>query len=1041
MNFTPHSISVFALVTFLTACTGEIESTESTEAPTVSAPVISPDGGTHTDTATVTLSTSTQGADIYYTTDGSNPAATDTLYTSPFLLTNSATVKARAFKKTYTPSTMASATFSINQQPIIVSTPVFNPDGGTHNASVMVNLSTTTPNATIYYTTNGDEPTQNSTLYSVPFILTDTTTVKAKAFRSGDTASNTATATFTINKPVTDIIAPVVSAPNNITSEATGANTMVNLGTGTATDETDGMLTPTNNAPAAGFPVGETQVSWTAQDNAGNTGQDIQLVTITDTTTPQLQAPNDVTAVAQGSSTVVNLGNAIASDIVDGNITATNNAPIDGFSIGLTTVTWTAIDNAGNTSTAQQKVTINAVNCSTLETDYVAQTYPVLQTNCQGCHSSANRQFKVTGTAATDFDSFQSYVTLTDSSNTPLVISKALGVNHSGGARITTGSTEHIALSDMADKLSVCITDTNNPQGLELSTGYERLHKITMSLAARAPTQSEELMIASAANDTEREQAFNGIIDALMNQETFITRIREIYNDMLLTQHLLTDVSSATNTLMSDSPAPDRKIFTDPNKGNDVKREATIGFAYAAEELIADIVRRNQPFTQILTADYFMCNPYTMTAFGAELLPGEGDGASFAWNGVSTDASLHDANNFKKCRKNNYAHAGILTDFAFMTKYTTTPTNMNRARSRVVQKMFMETDVLSLAQRADLDLDNVIGTVPTLEDPQCTICHETLDPVAGLYKNWSRRGKYTSNKSWPNPDKILDPGYSLTDTIPENEKTRSVQWMANKITSDDRFAVATAKTVFSGITGQETPDDAVFIEFLKNTFKTSGFNLKALVKAVLSSEYYLAANLASSEDPLMFAEKGMAHLLTPEQLHRKILSVTGYAWVSPSSSNRDLLDMNSYRLLYGGINSEEVIERAKEPNGLIAAVQERVAYQSACMAVPIDFDKSQASRLLFPDVEITTSDEATIRQNLQHLHKRVLGEDLAANDAKIDISYQLFIDVRSSTSGTGIPNSCDNGIGNAVKTDSNRTVRPWIAVLAYMLADYRFLFE
>ncbi len=864
----------------------------------------------------------------------------------------------------------------------MVSIPTISPNGGTHTTSAMVTLNTATQGADIRYTLDGSDPGMNDALYTAPFALTNTTTVKAKAFRNGDTASNTATATFTITTSASDKIAPVVTAPSNITREATGTTTIVNLGTATAIDETDGALTPTNNAPVAGFSVGINQVIWTARD-------------------------------------------------------------INGFSIGTTTVTWSAEDQAGNISTAQQTVTINAVGCSTLQTEFVAQTYPVLQTNCQSCHSSSNRNFKVTGTASIDFPSYQAYVTLTDATSLPLVLSKAMGISHSGGERITLASPEHISMSNMADQLSVCINDTSNQQGLQLSTGYERLYKVTMSLAGRVPTLDEELLIATAANEAEMEQAFDGIMNTLMGQEAFITRVKELYNDMLLTQHLMTDPNLTTGNLMSQSSAQDinHRIFTDPNKGNTLRREAAIGFAYAAEELVADIVRRDQPFTQILTADYFMCNPYTITAFGAALLPGEGNSASFAWDGVSTDASLHDANNFKKCHKGNYTYAGVLTDFAFLTKYPTTDTNMNRARSRVVQKMFLDIDVMSLANRADLDLENVIGTVPTLDDPQCAICHETLDPIAGLYKNWNHRGRYQTNSSWPNPNEILNPGYSLTDEITETEKIRSVQWMADKIIADDRFSAATVKTIFSGFTGLETPTDATFIQSLKNTFKNSSFNLKALVKAVLTSDYYLATNLAANESPQMFAEIGMAHLLTPEQLHRKIQSVTGYAWTSPSDTNQNLLDVSSYRLLYGGINSDDLIDRAKEPNGLIASVQDRVAYQTACMSVPMDFNKAQTNRILFPNVEITTTSETANRQNLQYLHKRVLGEVLDVNDPKINLSYQLFIDAQTSTSGTGIPNDCANGIGNAVKNDSNRTVRPWIAVLAYMLSDYRFFFE
>jgi Chitobiase/beta-hexosaminidase C-terminal domain len=65
----------------------------------------------------VTLQTSTAGAAIYYTTDGSTPTQSSTLYTGAMTLTNSAVVKAKAFNNGYNASSEASATFTIVSAP------------------------------------------------------------------------------------------------------------------------------------------------------------------------------------------------------------------------------------------------------------------------------------------------------------------------------------------------------------------------------------------------------------------------------------------------------------------------------------------------------------------------------------------------------------------------------------------------------------------------------------------------------------------------------------------------------------------------------------------------------------------------------------------------------------------------------------------------------------------------------------------------------------------------------------------------------------
>jgi hypothetical protein len=76
-------------------------------------------------------------------------------------------------------------------------TPEFSPNGGTFEDSVTVGLSSPTPGAEIRYTTDSSEPTESSTLYTDAFVLTATTTVRARAFLAGWNPSDVATASFT----------------------------------------------------------------------------------------------------------------------------------------------------------------------------------------------------------------------------------------------------------------------------------------------------------------------------------------------------------------------------------------------------------------------------------------------------------------------------------------------------------------------------------------------------------------------------------------------------------------------------------------------------------------------------------------------------------------------------------------------------------------------------------------------------------------------------------------------------------------------------
>ena len=77
-----------------------------------------------------------------------------------------------------------------------VATPTFTPSGGSFADLVSVAIQTTTPGASIYYTTDASMPTQSSTRYIGPLALTASTTLYAQAFLSGYTPSAAVAATF-----------------------------------------------------------------------------------------------------------------------------------------------------------------------------------------------------------------------------------------------------------------------------------------------------------------------------------------------------------------------------------------------------------------------------------------------------------------------------------------------------------------------------------------------------------------------------------------------------------------------------------------------------------------------------------------------------------------------------------------------------------------------------------------------------------------------------------------------------------------------------
>jgi hypothetical protein len=163
--------------------------------PIAAAPVIAPNGGAFSTSQSVTLSTTTASADIYYTLDGSVPTPSSTLYSSPITISTTTTLNAVATASGYVQSGVSSATFSF---PEVAPIPTFSPVAGTYTTAQSVTLSDADAEATIYYTTNGTTPTTSSTVYSTPIQVAATETLEAIAAEPNAPSSPTAIAAYTI---------------------------------------------------------------------------------------------------------------------------------------------------------------------------------------------------------------------------------------------------------------------------------------------------------------------------------------------------------------------------------------------------------------------------------------------------------------------------------------------------------------------------------------------------------------------------------------------------------------------------------------------------------------------------------------------------------------------------------------------------------------------------------------------------------------------------------------------------------------------------
>ena len=406
---------------------------------------------------------------------------------------------------------------------------------------------------------------------------------------------------------------------------------------------------------------------------------------------------------------------------------------------------------------------------------------PIVQSKCVNCHveGGASGHTPLVFVRATDADhlaknlkAFEDYLAEVDD-GAERILNKIQGaLAHGGGVQVSAGTEEYAGFERFMGLLGADVDPSGETldlfEGVRFESPRRTLWRAAIVFAGRVPTAAEYAMVEGGAEDDLRRA-----IRSLMECPEDKPRRRCGFHEFLIrgaNDRLLTD-REARLTIDNDSHFVSftNKHFrlqevieqSDSEEDREIMAEWILGVQYGAAraplELIAHVAEEDLPYTEIMTADYVMANPWSAEAYESptvfndpadvhEFRPSEilgyyRKGEGFVDRYVLGIGPIVDEYP-ESLRVGDYPHAGILNTKAFLQRYPTTVTNVNRARSRWTYYHFLGFDVEKSKLRTMVPAVLKDTNNPTMHNPACTGCHERLDPVAGAFQNYGDVGNY-----------------------------------------------------------------------------------------------------------------------------------------------------------------------------------------------------------------------------------------------------------------------------------------------------------
>ena len=734
------------------------------------------------------------------------------------------------------------------------------------------------------------------------------------------------------------------------------------------------------------------------------------------------------------------------------------------------------------------------------------------------------------------------------------------GAAHGGGAVINSSSAEYKLLNDWINSLeteeTASVEVTTAPtargffKGVTLTSPEETLRRAALIFARRLPTDAEVAAVRKSG-----ESALPGVLRGLMTGEGFANFVGDGANEvMLISGFEGHGLESGGLRILDHHQVQDRypealkirlewmnKYIDERGQNGENGEPGLWRFGQDSElshmrqplELFKYIITNERSYKEIVTADYTMVDSllnrvyrsnvsglpaYTVDKF--ETRETLRDQTSYVFK-PGKDRGRVDMNGNYKFIEHEFIdetqsqrinvrevtahdgffyvpHSGVLTMPAFLQRYPSTATNRNRARARWTYKFFLGVDIEKSAPRTT-DPEALADTHnPTMNNKNCTVCHQRMDPVAGSFQMYDDIGQLANNLK----DKTLidvlsedykggDSPYKLGDTWYRDMRTpgfegmyapagfNSLPWLGRNIAADPRFGKGTVMFWWKAVMGtnpviapQEMNDldynnqmalfneqDRVMNE-LANDFMRNGYNAKDLFVAMAMTPFFRAESIANSNAIAANTNVGARRLLSVDEIEAKIERVVNMkfqgwnqGWGDGNAINPNtklLASRYDFRVAAGGTDGTAVKDRAELATTVLANAAALATNSIAQPAVINDFNNNGP---IFKGIDRNTTDPTKLKRKIVELYDRFLGEKVSINSLDVADAYSLLTMAAKERRDKNNTWACadvdcswwrtedQEGWKHHNQDDPKGMLYAWTDVVILLMTDYRFIHE